>query len=34
VESLAAGKKLAFKAIVPADLPPGRGDERRLTQVC
>jgi signal transduction histidine kinase/putative methionine-R-sulfoxide reductase with GAF domain len=33
VESLAAGKKLAFKAIVPADLPPGRGDERRLTQV-
>jgi signal transduction histidine kinase len=33
VESLAAGKKLALKAIVPADLPPGRGDERRLTQV-
>ena len=33
VESLAAGKKLAFKSIVPADLPPGRGDERRLTQV-
>ena len=33
VESLAAGKKLAFKAIVPTDLPPGRGDERRLTQV-
>ena len=33
VESLAAGKKLAFKAIAPADLPPGRGDERRLTQV-
>jgi signal transduction histidine kinase len=33
VESLAAGKKLAFKAIVPVDLPPGRGDERRLTQV-
>ena len=33
VESLAAGKKLAFKAIVPADLPVGRGDERRLTQV-
>ena len=33
VESLAAGTKLAFKAIVPADLPPGRGDERRLTQV-
>ncbi|MBI3107368.1 MAG: GAF domain-containing protein [Candidatus Rokubacteria bacterium] len=33
VESLAAGKKLALRAIVPADLPPGRGDERRLTQV-
>jgi signal transduction histidine kinase len=33
VESLAAGKKLALKAIVPADLPSGRGDERRLTQV-
>ena len=33
VESLAAGKKLAFKAVVPPDLPPGRGDERRLTQV-
>jgi signal transduction histidine kinase len=33
VESLAAGKKLALKAIVPVDLPPGRGDERRLTQV-
>jgi signal transduction histidine kinase len=33
VESLAAGKKLALKAIVPPDLPVGRGDERRLTQV-
>jgi signal transduction histidine kinase len=33
VESLAAGKKLALKALVPIDLPPGRGDERRLTQV-
>jgi signal transduction histidine kinase len=33
VESLAAGKKLALKAIVPPDLPPGRGDERRLAQV-
>ncbi len=33
VESLAAGKKLALKAIVPPDLPTGRGDERRLTQV-
>jgi signal transduction histidine kinase len=33
VESLAAGKSLALKAIVPPDLPRGRGDERRLTQV-
>ncbi len=33
VESLAAGKHLALKAIVPADLPAGHGDERRLTQV-
>jgi len=33
VESLAAAKSLTFKAIVPPDLPPGRGDERRLTQV-
>ena len=33
VESLAAGKKLAFKAVIPTNLPPGRGDERRLTQV-
>jgi GAF domain-containing protein len=33
VEPLAADKKLAFKADVPAGLPPGRGDERRLTQV-
>jgi signal transduction histidine kinase/putative methionine-R-sulfoxide reductase with GAF domain len=33
VESLAAGKKLAFKAVVPPDLPRGHGDERRLTQV-
>jgi signal transduction histidine kinase/putative methionine-R-sulfoxide reductase with GAF domain len=33
VESLAAEKKLVLKATVPADLPPGRGDERRLTQV-
>jgi signal transduction histidine kinase/putative methionine-R-sulfoxide reductase with GAF domain len=33
VESLAAGKKLALKAVVPIDLPAGRGDERRLTQV-
>jgi signal transduction histidine kinase len=33
VEPLAADKKLAFKADVQADLPPGRGDERRLSQV-
>ena len=30
---LAADKKLAFKVEVPAELPPGRGDGRRLTQV-
>jgi len=33
MESLAAEKKLALKATVPADLPPARGDQRRLTQV-
>jgi GAF domain-containing protein/anti-sigma regulatory factor (Ser/Thr protein kinase) len=33
VESLAAEKRLALKAIVSPDLPRGRGDERRLTQV-
>jgi signal transduction histidine kinase len=33
VEPLAADKKLAFKAEVAPDLPPGHGDERRLTQV-
>ena len=33
VEPLAADKKLAFKVEVAPDLPPGRGDERRLTQV-
>ena len=33
VEPLAIDKKLAFKAEVQPDLPPGRGDERRLTQV-
>ncbi len=33
VESLAAEKKLALKVSVPPDLPPGRGDERRITQV-
>ncbi len=33
VDSLAAEKRLALKATVLADLPPGRGDERRITQV-
>jgi signal transduction histidine kinase len=33
LEPLAADKKLAFKVEVPAKLPPGRGDGRRLTQV-
>ena len=32
-EALAAEKKLALEVDVPADLPRGRGDERRLTQV-
>jgi signal transduction histidine kinase len=33
VESLAAEKKLVLKVTVSPDLPPGRGDERRITQV-
>jgi signal transduction histidine kinase/predicted transcriptional regulator len=33
IEPLAADKKLGFKVEVAPDLPPGRGDERRLTQV-
>jgi signal transduction histidine kinase len=33
VEPLATEKRLAFKVEVPPDLPPGCGDERRLTQV-
>ncbi len=33
LESLAAEKQLALKSAVPPDLPLGRGDERRLTQV-
>ena len=33
VEPLALDKKLVFKAEVQPDLPPGHGDERRLTQV-
>jgi signal transduction histidine kinase len=33
IESLAAGKKLAFKTDVAKDLPRAQGDEQRLTQV-
>ncbi len=33
LEPLAADKKLAFKLEMVAELPPGRGDGRRLTQV-
>jgi signal transduction histidine kinase len=33
VEPLANNKKLAFKIEVPPNLPPARGDDRRLTQV-
>jgi len=33
VESLAAEKRLALNISVPPDLPPGRGDEQRLSQV-
>jgi signal transduction histidine kinase len=33
VETLATAKKLGFKVDMPPDLPAGRGDERRLTQV-
>ena len=33
VEPLARKKQLAFSIEVPPDLPPGYGDERRLTQV-
>jgi GAF domain-containing protein len=33
VEPLAVNKNLAFKIEVPPNLPPGHGDERRLTQV-
>ena len=33
VESLAAEKKLALRVSVPPDLPPGRGDSRRIAQV-
>jgi signal transduction histidine kinase len=31
--SLARAKAIEVKAVVPSDLPIGRGDERRLTQV-
>jgi len=33
VEALAAEKRLALKLDLPPDLPPGRGDERRIAQV-
>jgi GAF domain-containing protein len=33
VESLAAEKKLGLRVTVPPDLPPGRGDSRRIAQV-
>ena len=33
LEPLAADKKLSFKVEVAPELPPGRGDGRRLTQV-
>jgi signal transduction histidine kinase len=33
VEPLAMKKNLKFKVEVPPDLPPGQGDERKLTQV-
>jgi signal transduction histidine kinase len=33
VEPLAVDKKLTFKVEADPNLPPGRGDERRLTQV-
>jgi signal transduction histidine kinase len=33
VESLATEKRLALKLDVPPNLPAGRGDERRITQV-
>jgi signal transduction histidine kinase len=32
-EALAADKQLALEVDVPADLPTGHGDERRITQV-
>ena len=33
VEPLTAAKNLALRVVVPPDLPRGRGDERRITQV-
>ena len=33
VEPLAAKKNLKFSVEVPPDMPPGQGDERKLTQV-
>ena len=33
MQPLAAAKNLALKIAVPADLPSGKGDQRRITQV-
>jgi signal transduction histidine kinase len=33
VEPLAAAKQLTLHVVVPPDLPPGKGDEQRLSQV-
>ena len=33
MQPLAAAKNLALKIAVPTDLPPGKGDQRRITQV-
>jgi len=33
VEPLATGKQLALNSVLPPDLPPARGDERRIAQV-
>src|ERR1700732_3359144 len=33
VEPLATGKQLALNSDLPPDLPPARGDERRISQV-
>jgi len=33
MQPLAAAKNLALKVTMPPDLPPGKGDQRRITQV-